>query len=271
VKLSLIKAIYTDTLASLYSRSEAENMFYIVLENLEKKSKIDVLVGSETLLKETYMDILVELNKGVPVQYLTQVAFFYDLELYINDSVLIPRPETEQLVHLVLQQNQGKALRLLDVGTGSGCIALALKKNWPNATIHGCDVSLAALEVARSNKKKLALDVHFFAKDILIEEIENYDIIVSNPPYIAQSEKQQMHVNVLDHEPHLALFVKDKDPLLFYKRIIALACLQKAICYFETSEFYRTELELWLNSKPLTYIWELDFQGKDRILKVTPL
>lgn len=268
MKLGLLKAYYTDSLTPLYSRSEAENIFYIVLEYLEKKSKIDVLLGTETLLTETYQDILSELKLGVPVQYLLQNAPFYNLELYVNDTVLIPRPETEQLVHLVLEENKGSHKKVLDIGTGSGCIALALKNKWSEAEITGCDISIEALEVARKNAKSLNLDVIFYKTDILKEEISEYDVIVSNPPYISESEKETMHKNVLEYEPHLALFVADADPLIFYKRIIQLAEKQQTTCYFETSEYYRKQMEEWLKNQKINFHWLHDFQGKDRILKV---
>ncbi|MGB1038769.1 MAG: methyltransferase, partial [Bacteroidia bacterium] len=143
------------------------------------------------------------------------------------------------------------------------------KKYLSDAVISGCDVSIDALDVAEKNKEVLGLDVSFFNCDILKEEIEEeYDYIISNPPYIAEKEKSTMHVNVLNHEPHLALFVKDQDPLLFYKRIVALAEKQSATCFFETSEFYRESLDLWLEGLNLRFEWKLDFQGKDRILKV---
>ncbi|PCJ67307.1 MAG: protein-(glutamine-N5) methyltransferase, release factor-specific [Bacteroidetes bacterium] len=268
MKLSVLKALYTDVLIPLYSRSEAENIFYIVLQNLEKKSKTDVIVGAETLISETYRDILVELKKGVPVQYLTQEAPFYNLDLFVDERVLIPRPETEQLVHLVLEENKGTTKKVLDIGTGSGCIALALKNAWPEAQVSGCDVSEEALAVANKNKETLSLDVDFFKCNILNDEIEDFDIIISNPPYIAISEKEEMHKNVVNNEPHLALFVEDSDPLIFYKKIIQLASKQKATCYFETSEYYRNVLDSWLQEQDLSFEWKLDFQGKDRILKV---
>lgn len=269
MKHSLIKAVYLDTLSKVYNYAEAENIFYIVLQWLEKKSKTDVIVGSETLISETYLDILAELKDGVPVQYLTNEAPFYSLDLFVDERTLIPRPETEQLVHLVIEELRGETCRILDIGTGSGCIPLALKKNLPQADVSGCDISHDALEVATKNKEALGLDVAFFQCDILKDEIgEEYDYIISNPPYIAENEKEAMHKNVLEHEPHLALFVADDDPLLFYKRIIALAEKQHATCFFETSEYYRDSLDLWLDDSNLRFDWKLDFQGKDRILKV---
>lgn len=252
----------------VYPRSEAENIFYTVLHWLEKKSKTDVIVGTETLLKETYIDILSELRNYTPVQYLTNEAPFYSLDLFVDESVLIPRPETEQLVHWVIEENQEFDGSIADVGTGSGCIALALKKFLPHSTVVGYDVSSEALTIARKNARDLILDVSFINTDILKSTISEVDIIVSNPPYIAHSEKESMNQNVLSHEPHLALFVEDTDPLIFYKRIINLAQEMNATCYFETSEFYRKELDTWLEDNQLTYTWKKDFQGKDRLLRI---
>lgn len=269
MKLSLLKALYTDTLTKVYSLSEAQNIFYIVLQWLEKKSKTDVIVGNETLLSETYMDILAELQKGVPVQYLTNEAPFYNLDYYVDERVLIPRPETEQLVHLILQEHPKYTGSVLDIGTGSGCIAITLAKNWPNAQVSACDVSSDALAVAQKNADTHQAEVSFLEADILKDEIGDNDIIVSNPPYIAENEKVEMHKNVLEHEPHLALFVENTDPLLFYKRITQLAAQSKAICYFETSEFYREQLDQWLEDEKYTFVWKQDFQGKNRILQVS--
>ncbi len=269
VKLSTIKAIYLDVLTKLYTRSEAENYFYIVLQWLEKKSKTDVIVGNETLLQSTYLDLLSQLEKSVPIQYLTNEAPFYGLDLYVDERTLIPRPETEQLVHLILEENQGFSGKILDIGTGSGCIALTLKKNLPNATVSGCDISLDALEVAKKNAHLLNIDVDFFELGVLNDTITPSNIVVSNPPYIALEEKVNMESNVIDYEPDVALFVDAEDPLLFYKTIVKKALKNKGtVCYFETSEFYRTELDEWLASSNYQYVWKSDFQLKDRILKV---
>lgn len=269
MQLGLIKALYTDQLIKIYNYSEAENLFYITLQWLEKKSKTAVLLGQETLLVDTYQLVLEELLLGKPIQYLTQEAPFYGLDLYVDERVLIPRPETEQLVHWILKDNKGFSGSVLDIGTGSGCIPIVLAKHWPQASISGCDVSLDALSVANKNAKELKVQVDFFEKNILNEEISSYDIIISNPPYIGESEKGKMHQNVLNYEPHLALFVSDEDPLVFYKRILQLAQKQQTTCYFETSEFYRTELDSWLKKEGLDYEWQLDFQEKNRMLRVT--
>jgi release factor glutamine methyltransferase len=227
-----------------------------------------VLLGQETIIGDTYMDLLSDLTEGKPIQYVLNEAPFYGLDLYVDENVLIPRPETEQLVHWILDDNVAFSGSVLDIGTGSGCILLALKKHWPQALLSGCDISIEALAVAKRNSEEQKLDVTFFYKNILKEEIDTYDIIISNPPYIAESEKDKMHKNVLDYEPLLALFVDDTDPLLFYKRILQLASKKKTICYFETSEFYRNDLDTWLTQNEYNFKWKLDFQEKNRMLKV---
>lgn len=269
MQLGLIKALYTDKLATLYSYSEAENLFYIALQWLEKKSRTAVLLGQETLLVDTYQVILEDLLLGKPIQYLTKEAPFYGLDFYVDERVLIPRPETEQLVHWVIEDNQNFAGAALDIGTGSGCIPITLSHHWKGAKVSGCDISEDALEVAYQNAETLGVNVELFRCDILTEEINKYDIIISNPPYIAPSEKGEMHINVLNNEPHLALFVGGDDPLIFYKKIIEKVRIHRSKCYFETSEFYRKQLDTWLETQNLRYHWQCDFQGKNRLLRVT--
>ncbi|MDB4161476.1 peptide chain release factor N(5)-glutamine methyltransferase [Bacteroidia bacterium] len=269
MQLGLIKALYTDQLTKVYNYGEAENLFYITLQWLEKKSKTAVILGQETLLVGAYQLVLEELLLGKPIQYVTHEAPFYGLDLYVDERVLIPRPETEQLVHWIIQDNPKFKGTVLDIGTGSGCIPIALAKHWPEAVLSGCDISANALVVAEKNAKEQEVDVTFIQKDILNQKLDTYDIIISNPPYIGENEKHDMHQNVLDNEPHLALFVSDSDPLIFYKRILQLAKQQETTCYFETSELYRNELDSWLNKEGHTYIWQLDFQEKNRMLKVS--
>lgn len=269
MKLSLLKALYTDSLKSLYCYSEAENIFYIIANWLEKRNKTDVLLGIETIQKELYLEALVNLQNGEPVQYITQETEFYTIPLHVDNRVLIPRPETEELVHWIIENEKDQNHRILDIGTGSGCIAIALQKYLPNSMVTGCDYKCDALEVARINAKSNDIPVEFFQTDVLISPIDPFDVIVSNPPYILNDEKKNMHINVLEHEPHIALFVEGDDPLLFYKRITLSIKNSNTICYFETSEFYTKELEDWLNEHHFQFQWKLDFQGKKRFIKIT--
>ncbi|NNJ56519.1 MAG: peptide chain release factor N(5)-glutamine methyltransferase [Bacteroidia bacterium] len=268
MKLSLLKSLFIDSLLDQYSFDEAEALFFTTLNHVEQKNRTHLLFGESTFFKDQYFNVVNELKKNRPIQYVLGTAPFYGLEIQVNEATLIPRPETEELVHWVIQENKNTNLRILDIGTGSGCIALALKSCLSQAIISGCDISLDAIELASQNAKNLKLDVTFFQCDIINEEIPDGDIIISNPPYIAKSEKEQMDKNVLDYEPHLALFVENEDPLLFYKRIITKAKKQRSTLYFETSEFYYSELTEWLKSQELRYQWKSDFQGKNRMLKV---
>ncbi|MCH1473708.1 MAG: peptide chain release factor N(5)-glutamine methyltransferase [Bacteroidia bacterium] len=268
MKLGLLKALYIDELKKLYRYSEAESIFYVILEWVEKKNKTHVILGLETILINTYQDILLELKSGRPVQYITNESIFYSLPIYVDENVLIPRPETEELVHWILSEQKVNT-KILDIGTGSGCIALALKKGLPSSIISGCDISIKALEVAKRNANQNNLDVNFFELNILYDTINQYDIIVSNPPYIAHNEKKKMHKNVLDHEPHPALFVDDLDPLLFYKRIANQVKNTNTTAYFETSEFYTESLDQWLINEGFFTEWKSDFHGKKRFLKIT--
>lgn len=268
MKLGLLKALYIDELKKLYRYSEAESIFYIILEWVEKKNKTHVILGLETILINTYQDILSELKSGKPIQYITNESVFYSLPIYVDENVLIPRPETEELVHWIIGEQKTKS-KILDIGTGSGCVALALKKGLPNSIISGCDISRKAIKVANRNANQNNLDVNFFELNILNDTIDQYDIIVSNPPYIAHDEKKNMHNNVLNHEPHLALFVDDLDPLLFYKRIANQIKNTNTTAYFETSEFYTESLDKWLVDEGFSTEWKSDFQEKKRFLKIT--
>ena len=268
MKLGLIKALYVDELKKMYNYAEAESIFYFVLNWVEKKNKTDVILGLETLLIDTYRDILINLKNGMPVQYITNETIFYSVPLYVDENVLIPRPETEELVHWVLEEKISKT-KILDIGTGSGCIALALKKRLVNTIVDGCDISDKAIEIATKNAVNNNLDVTFFKLNILKDTINKYDIIISNPPYIAHEESKNMHINVLDHEPHLALFVNDNDPLLFYKKIAEQVRNTKTIAFMETSEFYTDTLNKWLIDKGFLTHWKYDINGKKRFLKIS--
>ena len=179
-------------------------------------------MGESELLK--YHFALKRLLHGEPLQYVLGYACFLDLKLCVDKHVLIPRPETEELVRWVVSQNALANPRILDVGTGSGCIALALKKLIPGAVITGIDVSDVALLVAKKNAAILDIEVEFMNVDILSSKPnDTYDIIVSNPPYIPQSEQETMNARVIEHEPHLALFTSDDDALVFYRRLMKLS------------------------------------------------
>jgi release factor glutamine methyltransferase len=200
----------------------------------------DQIISSKTLSR--IIEICDELKTGKPIQYILGETSFYNCIIKVNNKTLIPRPETEELVDLVINENKGFPGRITDIGTGSGCIAIAIKKHIPDAKLTGIDISDEALEIAKYNAVLNNADVSFLKRDILNpqpEYIPPAEIIVSNPPYVLESEKQFMKRNVFNFEPHIALFVPDEDPLLFYRALVNL--LQKILLpegkiYFEINE-----------------------------------
>jgi release factor glutamine methyltransferase len=195
-----------------------------------------------------FNEIISRLNEGEPIDYILGYTYFYGLKIKVSMDTLIPRPETEELVELILNENQtNSGLKILDIGTGSGCIALGLKSKLVETEIIAIDVSKEAIEIAKRNSNQLGLNINFIQLDILDEsqwsQLTNYDIIVSNPPYIPQEEKKDMTSSVVDYEPHLALFV-EKDPLIFYKQILKFATSHlnpNGLVYFETSQIIQLE------------------------------
>lgn len=221
-----VKRWFEEQVASRYDEREAQNIARIVLEHNANLSRA-LLITTDYKFSESQLNTLasvaLELGKGKPLQQITGRASFLDIELEVDENVLIPRPETEELVMLAAEHIP-KGGVVLDIGTGTGAIALALKSKRPDLSVEGCDVSTKALSLAKKNKEVLDLDVLLFEKDILTDELDKtYDAIISNPPYIPNADKSTMEAGVLDFEPPLALFVEDDDPLLFYNRIITLA------------------------------------------------
>jgi release factor glutamine methyltransferase len=203
-------------------------------------------------------------------------AYFFGMDLHVSPAVLIPRPETEELVRWILEQikpNNHSVHSVLDIGTGSGAIALALKKSQPTWNVSGCDVSKEALQVAERNSKEFQLEVEWKEVDILSQNFPegNWNTIVSNPPYIPVSEGSEMRPSVVEHEPHLALFVPENDPLLFYRRILELSnnCKTVQQVFFEIHENYATETLALGESLGWKGELKKDLQGKSRMLRFT--
>jgi len=220
------------------------------------------------------------LMAGIPVQYIVSKAWFYGLPFYVNEHVLIPRAETEELAYQVvrhLRKHKKYSPKVLDIGTGSGCIPVAIKKEYDGAEVMAVDVSLQALEVARKNAEDNGLNVSFFQGDIRSplwsETLSVLDVIVSNPPYIPQQQKYLMPANVLDNEPHLALFVYDDDPFLFYRHIFTLAkekLHSEGAFFVEINEYFGKEMFQLATLYGFNNLELIrDMQGKDRILKGT--
>ncbi len=232
------KTQFVTSLLPLVGEAEAQSFFYLILENLHQLRRIDLALAPAYKISEAqwqeWETIRLRLLNQEPIQYILGSTTFYDLPFLVNPAVLIPRPETEELVAWVIERfsvsnNQQPTTdnrqRLLDIGTGSGCIAIALAKNLPGVEVFALDVSASALEAARLNAKHNGVQLKFIHQNILETKVldQLYDVIVSNPPYVRELEKHEILPNVLKHEPHLALFVADEDPLLFYRKIGELA------------------------------------------------
>ncbi len=268
----------TSELESLYPPHEAEEMAYRLWAFYFNRTKVDVVLRAGEKLcereEESLNQALQALLRGEPLQYVLGEADFYGLKFKVNAHVLIPRPETEELVKLIIEHYASSPdVSILDVGTGSACIAVSLKKHLLTAEVHACDVSAAALNVAQHNAKRNGVKVDFFHDDILNPTLQTaliYDVIVSNPPYVRFSEKTQMRPNVLNYEPELALFVQDETPLLFYEAIAVYAqtVLRKGgRLYFEINEAFGEEVVLMLRRKGFANVHLLqDIFGKDRIV-----
>lgn len=274
----------TRSIASLYPPREAANIAHLVLEHITGLGKLDRIIYKENTLELDQQAQVEQAVEGLlqyqPVQYITGHAWFYGMELLVNPQVLIPRPETEELVEWVVRDVEMSKyadvqMRILDIGTGSGCIPLALKKALPQATVWGLDVSAGALDTARHNASRLQLDVHFEQVDVLeqkaTEPLPAFDIIVSNPPYIKQNERSGMQRQVLLFEPSLALFVPDEDALLFYRRIAQLArhkLVPGGKLYFEINEALGREVVALLEQLGFRQITlKQDIFGKDRMVR----
>jgi len=281
-KLSDLYEFYKSELSSIYDAAELYSIFELVCEKYLNYSKQDVKqLFRENINQSNLINIYnagVELKKGTPVQYILKEAFFYDLTFNVTNAVLIPRPETEELVDVIIKQfitNNSSLLTILDIGTGSGCIPVTLKKHLPQSKVFGIDISEQALEVAKSNASKNNVDVDFFKLDILKQLITHnstFNIIISNPPYVLNSEAQQMDARVLEHEPHLALFVEDNDPIIFYKRIIDLCdkyLEENGWLFFELNPLYAIDVKNYANASKNFNFTEIltDMSGKQRFLK----
>ncbi|MFM9985720.1 MAG: peptide chain release factor N(5)-glutamine methyltransferase [Flavobacteriales bacterium] len=226
-KVSTLRAYLLDRIGSVYSARESQNMTQLLFQHYLGWDRLTLQLHQGDRLSESEIlqlqFALKRILKGEPIQYITKHAWFRGLDLIVGPGVLIPRPETEELVQLVLDENrQTKSPRILDIGTGSGCIALALKFARPDAQLTAIDISTEALTIARKNAENLNLKIEFVHADALSAPMmsEKFDVIVSNPPYVLESDKGFMSDNVLNHEPHNALFVADNDPLLFYRNIL---------------------------------------------------
>ena len=276
--LSNAKTIFkelSDQLESVYEPEEAKNIAYLILEEVTTLDKTDILIEKSYQLsgepKEKISNIVERLLLHEPIQYILGKTTFYGFELSVNEYVLIPRQETEELVDWMIKSNH-QAKNILDIGAGSGCIPIALAKHYPSSRIHAWDVSEEALEVAQKNADDLEVKVYFQLVDVLDQvPDEEFELIVSNPPYVLEEEKAEMQSNVLDHEPGTALFVPNQDPLLFYRTICEMTVSHlnsSGWLYFEINEKYGQEVVTLMRRFNFHEIEiRQDLNGKDRMVR----
>ena len=274
---------FIQELTPLYDPGEADSFFYLILEAKHQLKRIDIALQPELVLSvsemETWNSILEELKREIPIQYILGTTHFYGLEFEVNSAVLIPRPETEELVDWIIKSQKSevrnKKVKILDIGTGSGCIAISLAKNLSDAEVFALDVSEQALATAQKNAELNQVQVQFICQSILETEDlgQQFDVIVSNPPYVRHLEKQEIKKNVLDNEPHLALFVADDDALIFYRKIAQLALKnlnQTGQLYFEINQYLGQEmLDLLQEMNFKDTVLRKDIYGNNRMTKST--
>ncbi|MCH4895125.1 peptide chain release factor N(5)-glutamine methyltransferase [Marinilabiliaceae bacterium JC040] len=272
-----LKQLIRKELSSIYPLGEINSFIYIIFEQVLSYKKIDTNINNKEIVNEESLKIIYKiverLKNNEPIQYIFGETDFYDLEFKLNKDTLIPRPETEELVDLIIKENFNKNISILDIGTGSGCIAISLKKNLPISKVSAIDISSNAILMAKENAKRYNLELNFIEDDILnpSKKYPIYDIIVSNPPYIRNSEKRLMLNNVLEYEPHRALFVEDLDPLIFYREIAIFGkqhLSQNGIIYFEINENLSLETKNLLEDLGYNEISIIkDINDRDRIIK----
>lgn len=277
MKIKDYRIYFLEKLTPVFEATEAENFFAITLEEFKGWKRIDLAMNSDYEMTgeeiEKWNSILTQLEAQRPIQYIFGKSHFYGLEFKVNEDTLIPRPETEELIEWIINDSENiSQLSVLDIGTGSGCIAISLAKNLKQARVSAIDVSEKALAIAQENSAANTADINFHLINILEAEAlpEKYDIIVSNPPYVRNLEKAEIKPNVLEHEPHLALFVEDDDPLVFYRKIAQLAkthLTENGRLYFEINQYLGQETVAMLEHEGFRdIILKKDFAGNDRMI-----
>ena len=268
--LADLKQNFYNELQTLYNQEEIDAIFLIYLED---KFDLGYLPTQNFEFEIEAKEDLTALKTGKPIQHITKKAFFYDNFFFVNENTLIPRPETEELIELIRNDfPKDKELNIIDLGTGTGCIPITLSKLFPNSKVSAIDISEKALEVAQLNAKNLSETIYFIQQDLLVdfELDQKFDIIISNPPYIRNLEKDEMHQNVLQFEPHLALFVEDNNALIFYERIISFAkknLAKNGSVYCEINQYLPEETKL-LFEKVFNKVELIkDISGNYRMLK----
>lgn len=281
--LKEFKLFFTESLLEIYPKTEIESFFFILVEEKLNLQRIDTILEPNFLIVDTILselkNILKRLQNEEPLQYILGNTEFYGLPFLVDENTLIPRSETEELVEWILeevskwQSNKVAKLSILDIGTGTGCIPISLAKNLSNTKISAIDISKKALKIAKQNALLNNVDVDFIELDILETKklSQKFDVIVSNPPYVRELEKVEIKNNVLENEPHLALFVADENPLIFYKKIADLAKQQlskNGLLFFEINQYLGKETVAMLQEKGFKNIeLKKDLFGNDRMIK----
>ena len=281
--LKNFRTYFTDTLKEIYPKTEIDTFFFLLIEEKLNLQRVDSAMQPDFLIIDAILSelkvILKRLLKEEPIQYIIGNTEFYGLPFKVNKNTLIPRPETEELVEWVLKEVTELQIRkiekisILDIGTGTGCIPISLAKNLSNSSISAIDVSGDALKVAQQNATLNNVEISFLEMDILeTKELpQQYNLIVSNPPYIRELEKGEIKNNVLENEPHLALFVEDNNPLIFYSKIADLARIhlkKGGILFFEINQYLGKETVEMLKQKDYnTITLKKDLFGNDRMVK----
>ncbi len=273
------RAYFREELKELYEPEEIESLCFLTFDHVLQMNRVEVSLSRKSELSQGNLnglnEVLTLLKKTIPIQYIIGKTEFYGLEFQVNPHTLIPRPETEELVEWMLaskEVREHRELKILDIGTGSGCIAISLAKNMADAQVEAIDTSQNALATASQNAKANQVDVDFYHQNILeAVEIAQYDMIVSNPPYVRSQEKKAMRANVLNNEPDSALYVPDEDPLLFYRKIGFLAfeyLAEDGTLFFEINEYLGDETIALLKIIGFTEVQlKKDMFGKDRMIR----
>ena len=279
-----LKEYFFLELTKFYPENEIQSFFNILIGFRLKLSRASFALNFNSVINEEdivyFQQTIADLKNQQPIQYIIGSTEFFGLQFKVSPAVLIPRPETEELVDWIIRDVKSDVpslknakIKILDIGTGSGCIAISLAKNLPKAEIYALDVSTEALAIAKKNARLNECDIKFIQMDILSTNtlVHKFDIIVSNPPYVREEEKEQMQQNVLNNEPDIALFVKNENPLIFYDKISELATLflkKNGTIYFEINQFLGKKMESLLSKKGLDDITlRKDIYGADRIIR----
>lgn len=280
MNLTTFRTHFDQQLQGIYPTEEIQSFFHLLTQHILTLNRIDIALSSELTLttsnQTAFTNALTRLKEQEPIQYIIGQTEFYGLPFKVNESVLIPRPETEELVAWILEEAPiDRPLQILEIGTGSGCISISLAHHLPQTELLAIDISTKALALAQHNAKKNNVKVTFEQRDILTNPNfgeQKFDLIVSNPPYVRELEKSTMHHNVLAHEPHLALFVEDHDALIFYKSILKVAAghlTKEGSVFIEINQYLAKETAALFSRQNFETTLRKDLNANPRMIRAT--